>query len=605
MNRFFSILFLFFSSIAFSQQENIIYQRCEWHVDPAIDSISGKITSYFIPSIATDTIVFDLNSALHADSVKYGAAKLTFMQANNLLKIAFTTTLPAGMKDSVSVYYSGLPSSTGMGSFTRTTHNSIPIIWTLSEPFGAKDWWPCKQSLSDKIDSIDIIVTCPKEYRTASNGILVSNIISGNQRTCFWKHRYPIATYLVCMAITNYSVYYDLVPFQNDTVKVMNLVYPEDSAIAAVGTKKIIKMMQLYDSLFGIYPFAKEKYGHAQFGWGGGMEHQTITFVKGWDFELLAHELAHHWFGDKVTCGSWEDIWLNEGFATYLSGICYEHLLPNNWYSFRRNWISNITQEDDGSVKCDDPMSVGRIFDGRLSYAKGAMILHTLRWTLGDSTFFAALKNYLSDVNLQYSFAVTNDLKSHFEAASGKNLSWFFNDWYYGQGFPSYQLTVLKNTQKLTFSLNQTQSHSSVPFFELPVPIQFKNNNHDTTIVFNHTFSGEQFTADLGFIADEINFDPELHILSSNNSVSWILDEHPIYIFPNPSNNIVHIESTFPGKLKSANVEFIDIHGRTVYSEIANENDTFLLDISTLSAGMYFVKIDFEGGSLVKKVVKR
>jgi aminopeptidase N len=595
-------LLLLGSTISASAQ-NIIYQRCEWQVDPAVKFINGKITTYFIPSAPIDSIEFDLTDKLNVDSVKYHSAKLNFSQADDILKINFGSAI--AQQDSLSVYYSGVPDSTGLGSFIQSTHAGVPIIWTLSEPFGAKDWWPCKQSLDDKIDSIDIIVTCPKEYRTASNGILISDIISGNERTCFWKHRYPIATYLVCMAITNYAVFSKYVPFQNNTLQVLNYVYPEDSVNAVAGVEQIIPQMQLYDTLFGIYPFANEKYGHAQFGWGGGMEHQTMTFVKNWNFELLAHELAHHWFGDKVTCASWEDIWLNEGFATYLSGICYQHLQPDNWYSFKRNLVTSITSEKDGSVKCNDITSVNRIFDGRLTYNKGAMILHTLRWVLGDSVFFGALKSYLSDVNLQYNYAVTTDLKTHFENYSGQDLSWYFNDWYYGEGFPSYEITVLKNaSQEITFTVDQTQSHSSVSFYELPIPIQFKNKTHDTTLVFNHTFSGENFSANLGFIADEIIFDPEVNIISDKNTVSWTLDENPVNIFPNPANSILNIESSFPGKFNNAKAYFIDVYGKSIYSASANANGTFELNISELKAGMYFVKIYFDGGSVVRKIVK-
>ncbi len=582
---------------------NIIYQRCEWQVDPAVKFIEGKITTYFIPSAPIDSIEFDLNDQLNVDSVKWHSIQLNFSQANAILKINFLSAL--AQQDSLSVYYSGVPDSSGLGSFIQSTHEGVPIIWTLSEPFGAKDWWPCKQGLEDKIDSIDIIVTCPKNYRAASNGILLSDVVSGNQRTCFWKHRYPIATYLVCMAVTNYAVFSKYVPFQNNTLQVLNYVYPEDSVNAVAGTEQIISQMQLYDTLFGIYPFANEKYGHAQFGWGGGMEHQTMTFVKNWNFELLAHELAHHWFGDKVTCASWEDIWLNEGFATYLSGICYEHLQPNYWHSFKRNLVTSITSEKDGSVKCDDITSVNRIFDGRLTYNKGAMILHTLRWVLGDSIFFSALKKYLSDVNLQYAYAVTTDLKTHFENTSGQDLSWYFNDWYYGQGFPSYEITVLKNTStEITFTVDQTQSHASVSFYELPIPIQFKNKTHDTTLVFNHTFSGESFTANLGFIADEIVFDPEVNIISDKNTVSWTLDENPVNIFPNPAGSILNIESSFPGKFHNAKVDFIDMYGKSIYSASSNANGTFELNISELKAGMYFVKIYFEGGSVMRKIVR-
>ncbi|MBK7970327.1 MAG: hypothetical protein IPK08_16080 [Bacteroidetes bacterium] len=177
------------------------------------------------------------------------------------------------------------------------------MIWTLSEPYGSSDWWPCKNGLTDKADSIDIFLNVPNAMTGASNGILIAETPNGTTKLFHWKHKYPIA-YLICMAVTNY-VKYSLCPLAGDTLEIVNYVYPEDSLLATSQTDEIVSMVQLYDTLFGVYPFHNEKYGHAQFGWGGGMEHQTMTFVSNFGFDLLAHELAHHWFGDKVTYGSW------------------------------------------------------------------------------------------------------------------------------------------------------------------------------------------------------------------------------------------------------------------------------------------------------------
>ena len=483
---------------------NNIYQRLELQVNPAVDSIAGRVTTWFIPDSALSAIQFDLTDSLTVDSISWNGTWLNFSHSADVINAVFPATLADGYVDSVSVYYHGKPAVSGFGSFEQGKHgpDSVPIIWTLSEPYGAKDWWPCKQNLQDKIDSLDVLVTCPSQYRAASNGLLVEEIPSGNNVTYHWRHRYPIATYLVCMAVTNYFVYNDQVVFKGDTLPVVNYLYPESLANDTVQCKLAIPCMQLYDSLFGFYPFGKEKYGQVMFGMNGGMEHQTMTFMGNFDFDLVAHELAHHWFGDKVTCASWQDIWLNEGFAVYLNTLCYEYLNPP-WFKISlSDNQGNAFRVLNGSVWCDDTTTVSRIFSGPLSYSKGAAVLHMLRWELGDSLFFGALRNYLNDTQRAYAFASTADLESHFEAESGRDLSGFFNNWIYGKGYPSYQLVWTQDfSNRVQLTINQTQTDPSVSFYDMPLPILFKNAYSDTTIIFNlraHRDPGAACRADDG-----------------------------------------------------------------------------------------------------------
>ena len=585
---------------------NVIFQRCHWTVDPAVNFIQGEITSYFKPiAPMIDSILFNLTDTLSVDSVIYHNNSISFVHSGNILLVHLPAGVPQNTPDSVSIFYQGVPPNSGFGSFIQSSHNGSPIIWTLSEPYGASDWWPCKNSLTDKIDSLDVIITTPSEYRAASNGILVSETEAAGKKTFFWKHRYPIAPYLVCFAVTNYALYSDKVPFAGDTLQILNLVYPEDSANAASQTPQLIPVMQLYDSLFGIYPFQNEKYGHAQFGWGGGMEHQTMTFVSGFSFELLAHELAHHWFGDKITCGSWRDIWLNEGFATYLSGLCYEHLLPQWWEPFKKGKITNIASQPDGSVWCSDTTDVSRIFNSRLTYYKGAMILHQLRWIIGDSAFFGALKNYLSDANCSYGFAQTPDLISHFETSSSQNLSWYFNDWYTGEGYPSYQIDWSQTGNIVTFSVNQSQSNSSIPFFELPLPVKLKNQNEDTIIRLENTFNGQLFNVTIPFFADSLIFDPDFWLISNNNIITSVNEtEHrgQWKIFPNPSGEKIRIE--FTRLIENCSVKIYDITGRCV-EEISFEwVKNISLNIDHLPDGIYSISLLSGKNILHKKFIK-
>jgi aminopeptidase N len=343
--------------------------------------------------------------------------------------------------------------------------------------------------------------------------------------------------------VTNYSVFSVPAVFENDTTHIINYVYPEKLADAQIGVGENVDVMLLFSELFGPYPFQTEKYGHAQFGWGGGMEHQTMSFVGNFGYDLLAHELAHQWFGDKITCGSWEDIWLNEGFATYLTGLCYNFLRPQYWEIYKADRISKSTAQPDGSVWVDDTTSVARVFSSRLSYAKGSMLLHMLRWKMGDAAFFQAIRNYIHDPALAFGYARTQDLKAHLEATYGQNLDEFFADWFYGQGYPSYDIKWSKTPDNLVkITVGQTPSHPSVSFFEMPVAVKLVNGMQDTTVILNHTFSGQEFTVKPGFAPTELIFDPDLWLVSRNNLVQEVLStgeplpEVSLDILPNPAH---------------------------------------------------------------------
>lgn len=591
------------------------YHRFKWNIDPDTNFISGEVTSYFkITKSSVSEISFDLSSVLTVDSVKYHSSKLSFnLSSDDALKIDFTTPLNLNQFDSLTVYYHGTPVGNGFGSFVKDTHdtvNHIPIIWTLSEPYGAKEWWPCKNNLSDKIDSIDVYITSPEKYRAASNGMLVSETTENGFKTAHWKHRYPIAAYLIGIAVTNYDTFSVYSHHGNDSLQILNYVYPENAEKFKTDVKQVIPSMQLYDSLFIPYPFSKERYGHAQFGWRGGQEHQTMTFIFEFSHELMAHELAHQWVGDMITCGNWHDIWLNEGFATYWTGLTYEYLFNGYyWNIWKQAQIRNITKYTDGSVYCNDTTNFSRVFDGRLTYAKGAMILNTLRWVIGDSAFFAGMKNYLTDVKLSYAYACSEDFITHIETASGKNLTSFFNEWLYGEGYPIYTVQCLFSpvSTNMQICINQSQSNSSVSFFEMPVPIQFKDATHDTIVVFDNTYAGQLYTLDLGFRPDTVIFDPDAWIISAQDTVILRVQGYPVtekfQIFPNPVKDFINID--FSGN-QLQRIELLDIKGKLIYSDnqISSSLSKIKIDVSAFADGIYFLKTVFDNSTVVSKIVK-
>ena len=595
-----------------SSNFDVTYYRCEWQVDPSIRFINGKITSYFKITSLTDYISFDLMDSLVVDSVRQKDVILSFDHTGNTLKINFESSKATGTFDSVTIYYQGIPPNTGLGSFVTALHSGVPVLWTLSEPFGSRDWWPCKNGLDDKADSIDVIITNPSQFSAASNGLRQSETISGSNKITHWKHRYPIATYLICMAVTNYAELKDSVLIENTTLPMQTLCYPESINAFKANTPLILATMQYYSDVFGAYPFIREKYGHVQFSWNGGQEHQTSTFIVSPKETLMAHELAHQWFGNKITCASWRDIWLNEGFATYLSIMDYERKHPEMADTNRQHENNLITSLPGGSVWVDDTTSVNRIFDSRLSYFKGSHLLVMLRWKLGDSVFFEGIRRYLNDSLLRFSFAKTEDLKRNLEAASGVYLKEFFDDWFYGQGYPSYnvQWTQFGNDY-VKINMSQTTSHPSISFFPLPVALEFKNATQEKTIVVDNKYNGEIFFENIGFIADTVLIDPHIWLTTKNNISQKISDnitgENVVQVFPNPFINSFYIYlRNFISQ--NATIKIFNSLGQMLFQKSITINGSLFTEINPhiITRGVYLMKIETGNKfKFVKKILKQ
>ena len=594
---------------------DIKYHRLELTVDPAVSFIEGAITSYYEAKENMNEITFELSDNMLVSDVKQRGSTLAFIQnSDDEVVVTFPQTLNSGVIDSLTISYSGNPVSSGFGSFEQSTHNGDPVIWTLSEPFGAMGWWPCKQDLIDKIDMIDVFITSPQfnssneEYFAVSNGLEQSQIINGANKTTHFKHQYPIPAYLIAIAVTNYEIYSHLVENNGNPFEVVNYVYPEDLSYAQANTPITVDMINLFTDLFEEYPYSDEKYGHAQFNWGGGMEHTTVSFMGGFSRGLVAHELAHQWFGDKITCGSWQDIWLNEGFATYLAGLVIEDFDgESSFKAWRASEVNYITSESGGSVyvPAQDTTSVGRIFNSRLSYKKGSMVLHMLRKKLGDEIFYQGLQAYLSDPEFAYGYAKTPDLQAKMEVESGEDLTEFFNDWIYGEGYPSYSIEWRRiNDSQIRIIANQTQSHSSVSFFEAPIPLKiFGSGGEEIDIILDNTSNGEEFIEDITFDIGLIVFDADHHLISRNNTVTLGVGDHTItnniVIYPNPSKELFHINK--PNSVSIQSIKIYSVLGQLVKEQSFEET----INISELSKGLHFIHLETNYGKIHKTLLKR
>lgn len=595
-------------SLAPSENYDVKYVRLFFNPDMQTGTLQGDATYYFEKLNTTNNIAFDLHDSMQVLSVNWQNSVLPFTHTNNVLTVRYPSIRPLGL-DSLTIKFRGNPSGSGFGSYVLQTHgpDSMPTLWTLSQPYGARDWYPCKMTLTDKIDSIDVFIQTPKTLMGVSNGLLVNTqpIDSLNQ-LFHWRHRHPIATYLIAIAVSDYDTITRQVATANGSIPIQCYVYPEKKSDWEADVNNVTATMKVFDSLLGSYPFANEYYGQTQFAWGGGMEHQTNSFMYNLNFDLVSHEMAHQWFGDNITCASWQDVWLNEGFATYGNILAYEYLTP-----YIKGALGGsrevATRAEKGSVYVDDTTSFSSIFNSQLSYYKAAYVIHMIRWKMGDSLFFKAINDYQN--YYAGGFVGTADFERFVSLTSGQDFSSFFKKWIYGSGYPSYTVLWSQNKSKLQLKLlQQTSDPASVDFFDMPVPIKCYYDGRDTLLVLPHNYSCEIFNLDFTAKIDSIEFDPNLSLLSKNNQVyklATLNDPSKIELYPNPTQGLVTclLDASL---YENISLCIIETSGKVIYSsDFQPKSFIQIIDLGDFQNGTYTFSF-FEKGKIIKstKVVK-
>jgi aminopeptidase N len=383
-------------------------------------------------------------------------------------------------------------------------------------------------------------------------------------------------------------------------------VYPEDLEAAQADFVFTVPMIEYYSGLFGEYPFVEEKYGMAEFGWSGAMEHQTCTsmssgMIRGdssrtW---VIAHELSHQWFGDLVTPAAWEDVWLNEGFATYCEALWLEH--TEGFEAYREN-ITRRRSRFGFRGTLYDPDDLF----GITVYWKGAWVLHMLRYVMGDDAFFAALRDHAQDPEHSYKNATTEGFRSICERNHGSSLSWFFDEWVYGTGEPSYDYYWDTRGNTVDVTLRQTQSEG---VFTMPVELRFTTQRGDTTVSVWNNERIQHYSFVFSDRVTSVALDPDEWILRSLEERG--IDSVSMGINPNPFNAATRIsfEISQPGRIA---VDIFSVTGARVralenkdvppgYHEV--EWDGKNNSGRSVSSGVYFVRLQTPEGGLVRKAV--
>jgi aminopeptidase N len=606
-----------------SRQDASGYDVSFYHLQLAVRPDTRTITGTLIMEARVEAeplaeVRLDLYENMAVTLV--GEAATSYSRDGNVLTLSLQRPYLPGESFRVRIDYRGTPASTGFASFTFQQHSAGPIIASLSEPYFARTWWPCKDTPADKADSMYIDLTVPDGLTAVSNGTLENAVTSGGLTTFSWRHRYPITTYLVSVAISNFARIDDTYTFGDGAAMPLQyFLFPQARDVLSPILADTPNMLDCFNSLFGDYPFKKEKYGVAQFLWPGGMEHQTITSAGAFSTFLLAHELAHQWWGDMISPATWQDIWLNEGFATYAEALYAEHRGGTAGY---RDYLARLDQVFPGTVIVDDTTSVSNIFS-RTVYRKGAWVLHMLRGQIGEQKFFDLLKRYGDDARHRYGNATTADFQKLAEETSGQELAWFFDQWLRREGRPVLRFGW-KNDGLNRLVLQAQQAQDGEPY-RLPMQIWAIAGADTVRLYAEFDAPCQRFEFPISAPAERVILDPENWLLENQQSIGFDeIDENcsPVPIrfalrptFPNPfvlDKGSVKIEFSL---VDAAPVKLFvyDITGKVV-REITRGNlpaGKYRLDWdgrntegAIVATGVYLITLDAgERGRAARKII--
>ena len=605
------------NQIAETELYDVHFYHLDLNMTNLSTALSGTVRMDASANEYLDSALYELFSGYTITEIRVNGNTVDYSRNNSAIKVPVN----AGQNEifSIETDYSGTPPTAatnplggaGMSQDDSPTWGN-EVVWSLSEPFSAYEWFPCKQSLTDKADSSFFFITVPSNLKAGSNGLLEQVVDLGNGFSRYeWKHRHPIDYYLISVSVSSYveyNVYANPVGAPNP-ILIQNYIYDNPQTLINFqdDIDETVDFMELFYDLYGPYPFEDEKYGHCMAPFSGGMEHQTMTtqgfFTKG----LTTHELGHQWWGDNVTCASWCDIWINEGFASYSEYLMLENLYPNESVGHMEDVHDNVMNQNGGSVWVLDSLNENRIFSGRLTYDKGAAIVHTMRYMVNDDAlFFDILRDF--QVTFKDSTAYGIDFKEALEEVTGIDFNPVFEEWYFGEGYPTYSLLWQQTGENVILQINHTTSKPNVTAtFTNDLDIRFiRPGIGDTIVRFDISGNSNTFTINnIGTIASSISVDPDNWIINRVGSVvqsnelglNEPINDDEISLHPNPSNGTFQIKN-----LKNkAEVKVYDLNGKVKKTLQVNPNE--LININDLNKGTYIIEIQLINNTKRLKII--
>ncbi len=600
-----------------STDTDVLNQNLDIEIIPGTSTITGSNTmtvKSLKNGLTQFTICLRSNYTVSSCKVDNVTSSISTPGANSYAR---TITLPHAYNNgdvfTVVIAYSGVAVSRGFGSIEFTTINGQSAVFSLSEPYYAATWWPTKDGdvftpgdNGDKF-TVQVAVTAPGTFVTPSNGVLQGiDTLSGGRKKYRWASNYQIAPYLVSFGSTAYNTWTQTYTYDAGTMPVQFYVTPgSDSPGNRAAWEKCINMLGVYKNIYGLYPFINEKYGIYEFTFGGGMEHQTITGQGTFSESVTAHELGHQWWGDNVTCKTWNNIWLNEGFATYTECLWEERKGGGTNLAALQSAINARKPSDvSGTVYCTNVGDPNIIFSSTNSYNKGAWVLHMLRHTVGDANFFAGLANYRA--HRQGGGATSDEFFADMGEVAGADLTYFLNQWVYSPGAVSYQYgtqTFNVNGQNyLRLYINQNQS-ASYPVYNMPVDVKVNWSGGSGTYVVRNDVKTEHFVIPIGGAATSTTLDPDGWILTTGKSAVAYVAGPPKVIQATPALGAVVDGNTPPAAVTVTFSENVNVaagnfvisgpSGAVPFTLSYNASNftATLTPTSTLTGGTYTVNV--------------